>query len=168
MSRAFVDEDSEQGEELPELPQSSNPGYITAQGLASLKEELDRLERVERPPLLDAIEEQHAGATEAEVTLARIEQRINYLNNRIARAIVVDPATAARDRVHFGATVTVRDQNGEESRYHIVGEDETDVEHNKVSCFSPIARALMSKRVGEKGIWRRPIGDLELTILKIE
>jgi transcription elongation GreA/GreB family factor len=168
MSRAFVDEDSEHQEELPEIPQSHNPGYITPQGYARLQEELDRLEHIQRPPLVAEIEEGGAGATQAEIKLARMEQRIKYLHARIGRAIIVDPSSAAPDRVHFGTVVHVRDQQGHELRVHIVGEDETDPDHGKVSCFSPLAKALMSKHVGEKAIWHRPIGDLELTVEKIE
>jgi transcription elongation GreA/GreB family factor len=168
MSRAFVDDDREQGEDLPEIPQSQNPGYITRRGLARLKDELHRLEDVERPPFAAEVEGQHAGATEAEVQLARLDQRIKFLTGRIARAILVDPSTVAEDRVHFGAVVTVRDQQGEETRYHIVGEDEDDPAQGHVTCFSPLAKALLTKKIGEKVVWHRPIGDLELTILKIE
>jgi len=168
MSSAFIDEDSEHLEELPEIPQSKNPGYITPKGLRMLKQELDRLQHEVRPPLAERVEEGEAGAAEAEIELARIEQRIKYLEGRIARAIIVDPLAAAPDRVHFGAAVTVRDTHGEITRYEIVGEDETDPEHDRVSCFSPIARALMTRRVGESTVWRRPIGDLELTIVSIE
>ena len=168
MSRAFVDDDNDLPEELPELPQSDNPGYITPGGLARLKEELDRLENVERPPLDAAVENGGIDAVEAETKRARVEQRIKYLQARIGRAIVVDPADASPDRVHFGAVVTVRDQNGQEMRVHIVGEDETDPERNTVSAFSPLARALMTRKVGETVTWRRPIGDLDLTILAID
>ncbi|MDB5035916.1 MAG: putative transcription elongation factor [Chlorobi bacterium] len=168
MSRAFVNEDNDQPEELPEIPQSPNPGYITAAGLAGLKAELARLETVDRPPLETAIAGGGGEAGQAETELARIRQRVKYLEARIARAIVTDPAAAAPDHVHFGAIVTVRDQSGHQMRVHIVGEDETDPEHNTVSCFSPLARALMTKQVGDIALWRRPIGDLELTVLAIE
>jgi transcription elongation GreA/GreB family factor len=168
MSRAFVDDDNDLPEELPELPQSDNPGYITPGGLARLKAELERLETVERPPLDAAVEAGGADAVEAETRRARIEQRIKYLQARIGRAIVVDPTAAAPDRVHFGAVVTVRDQNGQEMRVHIVGEDETDPARNTVSAFSPLAKALMTKKVGETVTWHRPIGDLDLTVLAIE
>lgn len=168
MSRAFVDDDSEHLEELPELPQSTNPGYITPEGLERLKEELERLESSERAPLTEVIEEGGPGATQAETQLARVEQRIKYLQGRIARAIVVDPAASASDRIHFGSKVAVRDQNGEEMLIQIVGEDETDPEHGRVSCFSPLAKALMMKTVGESATWHRPIGDLQLTVLSIE
>ncbi|MEO5929972.1 MAG: GreA/GreB family elongation factor [Candidatus Kapaibacterium sp.] len=164
MSRAFVNEDSDQPEELPEIPQSSNPGYITSAGLARLKAELHHLETVDRPPL----EAASAAGSPDGGELARIRQRVRYLEARIARAIVTDPTAAAPDHVHFGAIVTVRDQNGNRMRVHIVGEDETDPEHNTVSCFSPLARALMTKQVGDVAIWRRPIGNLELTVLGIE
>ena len=167
MSSAFIDEDSEHLEELPEIPQSENPGYITPKGLAALKGELHELTHVVRPPLLESVEEGEANSTAAEIELARAEQRIKYLEGRIARAIVVDPTLAAPDRVHFGTLVRVRAHDGTEHRYHIVGEDETDPEHDQVSCFSPIAKALMTKKVGEMVMWHRPIGDLELTILSI-
>jgi len=167
MSSAFVDEDSDHIEELPELPQSNNPGYITAGGMARLKAELDALEHEKRPPLLEEMEAGGAGASQAEAKLARVEQRIKYLHARIARAIIVDPSTAAPNHVHFGSIVTVRDHNDREMRVHIVGEDETDPEHNRVSCFSPLAKALMTRSIGDTVTWHRPIGDLDLTILAI-
>lgn len=170
MSRAFVDDDSDHIEELPELPQSDNPGYITPAGMARLNEELRVLEQEKLPPLQEAIEAGGPDTSQAEGELAAIDQRIKYLHARIARAIVVDPsaAEAAPDRVHFGSVVTVRDQNGHEMRVHIVGEDETDPEHGRVSCFSPLAKALLTKQTGETVTWHRPIGDLNLTILNIE
>lgn len=170
MSRAFIDDDSDHIEELPELPQSDNPGYITPAGMARLNEELRVLEQEKLPPLQEKIEEGAADVSQAEGELAAIEQRVKYLHARIARAIVVDPsaAEAAPDRVHFGSVVIVRDQSDHEMRVHIVGEDETDPEHNRVSCFSPLAKALMTRQTGETVTWHRPIGDLELTILRIE
>jgi transcription elongation factor GreB len=168
MSRAFIDEDSEHQEELPEIPQSHNPGYITPGGYRLLQEELERLENVERPPLVEELESGGAGATEAEVQLARLDQRIRYLHARIGRAIVINPADAPSDHVHFGSKVTVRDESDHEMHVHIVGEDETDPDAGRVSCFSPLAKALMSKGVGETAIWHRPLGDLRLTIVSIE
>ncbi len=167
MSSAFVDEDDDHIEQLPELPQSDNPGYITPEGMAQLSAELEKLEQERRPPLLEEIEAGGPGASQAEGELARVEQRVNYLHARIARAIVVDPSEAAPDRVHFGAVVVVRDGNGQEMKFHIVGEDETDPEHGKVSWVSPLAKALMTKEAGDTVTWHRPIGDLELTVLSI-
>lgn len=168
MSRAFIDEDSEHQDELPEIPQSHNPGYITPGGYRLLQEELERLENVERPPLVEEMESGEAGATEAEVTLARLDQRIRYLHARIGRAIVIDPTEASAEHVHFGSIVSVTDDQGHAMRVHIVGEDETDPDAGRVSCFSPLAKALMSKGVGDVAIWHRPIGDARLTITAIE
>ena len=168
MSSAFVDEDSEHIEQLPDLPQSDNPGYITPKGMRQLQQELEMLEQQKRPPLLAEIEAGGPGASQAEGELARVEQRVNYLHARIARAIVVDPPDAAQDRVHFGSVVTVRDAEGHEMKYHIVGEDETDPEHGKVSWVSPLAKALMTRSIGETVTWHRPIGDLDLTVLAID
>jgi transcription elongation factor GreB len=168
MSRAFIDEDSEHQDELPDIPQSHFPGYITPEGFARLQKELDDLRDRELPPLLAELEEGGPSATEAEITIARIEQRVRYLNARLERAIVLDPATSTHDHVHFGAFVTTRDQNGHEMRVQIVGEDETDPDGGKVSWVSPLAKALVNKKIGEKAVWHRPIGDLELEIVKIE
>ena len=168
MSRAFIDEDSEHQDELPDIPQSHFPGYITPEGFARLQKELDDLRDRELPPLQAELESGGPGATEAEITIARIEQRARYLNARLERAIVLDPTTSTHDHVHFGAIVTARDQNGHETRVQIVGEDETDPDAGKVSWVSPLAKALVNKKVGEKGVWHRPIGDLELEIVKIE
>lgn len=168
MSSAFVDEDSDHLEALPDIPQSHFPGYITPSGLERLQDELDRLENVERPPLSETFEAGESGAREAEVELARIDQRLRYLKARIARALIVDPSTTPNDHVHFGSVVSVRDQQGNEMRVRIVGEDETDPEHGEVSWVSPLAKALMKRHVGEKAIWSRPIGNLELTVLSID
>ncbi len=168
MSRAFVDDDADVPEGLPEIPQSPHPGYITPRGLAALESELERLENVERPPRLAQIEAGESNAARAEIELARIDQRINYLRGRIARAIVVHPQSASHERVHFGAVVTARDDKGELMRVTIVGEDETDPGSGRVSWISPIARALMTRTVGETVVWKRPIGDMTLTILSID
>lgn len=168
MSSAFVDEDNNPIEQLPELPQSEHPGYLTPAGMERLQAELDALELEKLPPLLAEIEAGGPGASQAEADRALVEQRVKYLHARIARAIVVDPADAAPDRVHFGCIVMVRDGDGHEMKVHIVGEDETDPEHGKVSWVSPLAKALMTKEVGETVTWHRPIGDLELTILSID
>ncbi|MBC8146272.1 MAG: GreA/GreB family elongation factor [bacterium] len=168
MSRAFVDEDSEHQEELPEIPQSHNPGYITPTGYHLLQRELERIENVERPPLVESLESGGADSVEAEVRLARLDQRIHYLHARIGRAILINPADAPSDHVHFGSIVTVRDPSDHEMVVHIVGEDETDPDAGKVSCFSPLAKALMSKAVGDVALWHRPIGDVELNVINIE
>ncbi len=133
-----------------------------------MKKELDGLRDGELPPLLAEVEEGGPGATEAEISIARIEQRVRYLNARLERAIVLDPASSTHDHVHFGAIITARDQEGNEMRVQIVGEDETDPDGGKVSWVSPLAKALVNMKIGEKGIWHRPIGDLELEIVKIE
>jgi transcription elongation factor GreB len=168
MSRAFVDDDNEQPEGLPEIPQSEHPGYITPAGLAALEAEMERLETAVRPPLVAEKEAGEANAARAEIELARIDQRLNYLRARIARAIVVDPASVSNERVHFGSVVVVRDENGQELTYTIVGEDETDPDRGRVSWVSPLARALMTRSVGETTVWHRPIGDVTLTVVSID
>ena len=168
MSRAFVDEDRSGPEELPEIPQSPHPGYITPDGLAMLRSELQRLTETDRPALIATIERGGTDVAEAEGELARLEQRSRYLQGRIGRAIVIDPKTTTGDHVRFGVHVTVVDQNGERMTIQIVGEDEIDPEHGKVSWVSPLARALINHKSGEAVVWHRPIGDLELRIENVE
>lgn len=97
-----------------------------------------------------------------------IERELRWLQARINDAIPVDAAKQSRERVAFGATVELADQDDHRLRYRIVGEDEADPEHGSISWVSPLARALKGGRVGDSVVWRRPAGDLQVEILGIE
>ncbi|HLJ64188.1 MAG TPA: DUF4169 family protein [Stellaceae bacterium] len=163
MSRAFVSEaELESGAEaLPELPQSSHPNYVTPMGLRLLEERLAEAQ-AHHQRLVDAPD----GPTR-ELRLAHIAREIRYLEARIERAIPVDPAQSPPDEVAFGALVEVVDMKGVKRRFAIVGEDEADAEHGKVSWASPLARALIGAEVGDHVTWHRPAGEIELVIGKI-
>ena len=132
---------------------------MTLRGAELLRAELKRLKSEDRPHVIKAIAEARAHgdlSENAEYHAAReqqgfIEGRINEIEMRLAAAEVIDVAQLARsDRVVFGATVDLEDQdNGSAVSYQIVGEDEADIRAGRISIGSPIARALIAKSVGE-------------------
>ncbi|TAM59586.1 transcription elongation factor GreAB [bacterium] len=143
MSRAFVKE-SEDAPELPAArPESGHPNYVTQRGLEALEERLRAAE---------------ASSNERDTA---------YLRRRIENAIVVDLTRQPRDVVAFGATVTVQGADAARRDYTIVGEDQADPTHGAISWISPLAKALIGARVGDRVLWRRPAGDLPLTIVAI-
>jgi len=167
MSKAFTREETD-GPDIPELPPLASvlpPGaknYITAKGAQSLRDERARLVDTLRPPLAATMDD-----PDAKRQLASLDQRILRLDESLQSAEVVLPPQGDVDTVRFGATVTVRETNGEESTYRIVGVDETDLDRGWVSWLSPIARALMNARVGERVRFKVPSGETELVIAKI-
>jgi transcription elongation factor GreB len=164
MSRAFVNEDdaNTSGEELPERPQSPHPNYVTPAGLAKLQEQLARLQEQRQK-----LQAQSEGIL-AEEHLKPVERDIRYFQERIERAVVIDPASQPRDKVAFGAVVTTVDDDDEERRFAIVGEDEADPAKGKISWVSPLARALVGAAVGDTVVWKRPAGDKNLEITAID
>lgn len=132
---------------------------LTTKGALRLREELENLKSVKRPAVIHAIAEARAHGDlkeNAEYHAAReqqgfIEGRINEIEARLATAEVIDVAQLApSDRVVFGATVDLEDQdNGSAVSYQIVGEDEADIRAGRISIASPIARALIAKNVGD-------------------
>jgi transcription elongation factor GreB len=162
MSRAFVKEPDgdEVADDQPELPQSAHPNYVTPAGLAALEAAC-------------ADWKAQQDATDAEVLankphIARIGREIRYYEERIRRAIIIDRARQPPGEVAFGARVTARDDDGETLIFTIVGEDEADPNHGKVSWVSPLAGALIDAQVGDLVTWRRPAGDRELEIMTID
>jgi transcription elongation GreA/GreB family factor len=162
MSRAFVKEQDSgaPGQDLPERPVSEHPNYVTPAGLAALEREAGELE-AQRLELLARGDDPMAAEE-----LAHIDRDLRYIAARLDGAITVDPADQPADEVAFGAAVTVIGDGGERT-FTIVGEDEADLAVLKVSCVSPLAEALIGARVGDRVTWRRPAGDLELTVKAI-
>lgn len=154
MSKAFTREDDD-APERPRAPVASPlpPGtrnLLTQTGAARLREELDRLE-AGRASLMGA-------------DLDAVEQRIAALRMGLAGAEIVPPPPPPWEQVRFGATVTVRADSGDEERYRIVGVAEADPARDCVSWLSPIARALLQRRVGERVVFRFPSGEQRLEI----
>ncbi len=163
MSRAFVKEqDTPNTDELPDIPISEHPNYVTPHGFAALRERLDRL-LAER----DRVQAGGDSVDKASV-IAALERDLRWLQSRVGSATEIDPAEQPHDRVAFGARATVVTEEGERHAYRIVGEDEADAEHGKVSYVSPLARALLGAKVGDEVSWHRPAGDIAIEVVEID
>ena len=150
---------------------------MTAEGYRVLDDQLKQLKSVERPSVISAISEarEHGDLSEnAEYHAAKerqgwIEGQIAEIEDKLSRAQVIDVSKLSGEQVKFGATVTVVDEDTEEeSLYQIVGELEADVKQGKISIASPIARALISKEVGDVVEVNTPGGVKAYEILKVE
>ncbi|WP_374372044.1 GreA/GreB family elongation factor [Dongia sp.] len=160
MSRAFVKESDDQATELPERPQSPYPNMVTPQGLVLLRQQEAELEAQKKAITAeeDLLDKEQ---------LLVVERDLRYVQDRIAKAVVVDLAAQPRDSVDFGAIVDTIDENDTKHHFQIVGEDEADPSRGKISWVSPFALALKDAKVGDVVIWKRPIGDLELEVSAI-
>jgi len=150
---------------------------MTGEGYRTLDEELKRLKTQERPSVIGAIAEarSHGDLSEnAEYHAAKerqgwIEGRIAEIEDKMARAQVIDVSKLSGGQVKFGATVTVVDEDTEdEARYQIVGEHEADVKSGRLSLTSPLARGMMGKEPGDVVEVSTPSGVKAYEILKIE
>jgi transcription elongation factor GreB len=168
MSKAFTRESDELPEQpiLSRQPVSLTAGaknYLTPDGARRLREELARLVEVERPRLAAAPED-----AEAKRQRLVLDQRIRHLQQVLFSAIVLPRPVPPEDRVRFGATVTVREGSGGEARYRIVGAAEADPGRGWVSWLSPLAKALLNARVGERVRLKLPASEAELEIVGIQ
>ena len=150
---------------------------MTPEGYQRLQEELKHLIRVERPRVVQDIAEarDHGDLSEnAEYDAAKerqgfVEGRIAEINGKMARAQVIDVATIDTDKVVYGATVTVYDDESEgESTYRIVGEDESDIKQGLISISSPVAKALIGHRIGDEVQIKVPSGIRIYEIIDIK
>ncbi|MBS0359791.1 MAG: transcription elongation factor GreA [Proteobacteria bacterium] len=150
---------------------------MTAEGYRALDDELKRLKTVERPAVVGAIAEARAHgdlSENAEYHAAKdrqgwIEGQIAEIEDKMARAQVIDVTKLSGKQVKFGATVTVIDEDTEEqSRYQIVGEHEADVKQGRVSITSPIARSMIGKESGDVVEVNTPGGVKAYEITKVE
>jgi len=150
---------------------------MTIEGAERLKAELHRLRTIERPAVIQAIAEarSHGDLSEnADYDAAKerqgfIEGRIAEVESKLASAQVIDPASIDADgRVVFGATVDLEDaESGDKVTYRIVGDDEADIKHGKISVSSPIARALIGKSEGDTADVQAPGGVRSYEVLAV-
>jgi len=149
--------------------------YITPGGFRRLQEELARLWKVERPPVVATVTWAAGNGDRSENgdyiygkrRLREIDRRIRYLSKTLDRAFVVDNAGKTHQRVHFGATVTFQHETGAEREVTIVGVDELDSDAARVSWRSPLARALLTAHVGDTVTVRAPRGPERLEIVAV-
>ena len=148
---------------------------MLAEGYEKLTADLKAL-RAERPKIVDAIEEARAHgdlSENAEYHAAKerqgqIEAQIAELEDKVSRAQIIDPASLSGDRVVFGATVTVRDDDDKPQRYQIVGQTEADASKGRISYNSPLGRALIGRQVEDEVEVTVPSGDKFFLVNKIE
>jgi transcription elongation factor GreA len=146
------------------------------EGYELISSELQRLKTVERPEVIDAIEEARAHgdlSENAEYHAAKerqgqIEATIADLEDRLSRAVVIDPTTLSGDKVVFGATVTLIDEDDKPVVYQIVGQTEADAKNGRISYNSPLGRALIGRRLGDDVEVTVPSGDRYYAVDKIE
>ena len=149
---------------------------ITPEGLQKLKDELHHLRSSERPRIVQmiAVAREHGDLKEnAEYHSAKERQsftegRINALEDKIARAEVIDPTKLSGDRVAFGATITLTSDGGKETVYQIVGADESDIGAGKLSVTSPVARQLIGKEAGDEITIRTPAGARVYEVISVD
>jgi transcription elongation factor GreB len=175
MSKAFTRESDDDGES-PERPDAPVPArnYISPAGYARLKAELKQLVEVERPEVVRTVSWAAKNGDRSEngdylygkKRLREIDRRVRFLIKRLEAAEVVDAAGRDSDQVFFGATVTLRTR-AEQKTVVIVGVDETDSPRNRISWISPVARALIKAREGDKVVLKTPGGTEELEILEV-
>lgn len=150
MSRAFVKEDDDAVEELPERPVSTAPNLVTAAGLEAIEAELS------------ALNEALSAAGEDRAERARINRDLRYWSARRSTAQLVQPP-ANCESVRFGCSVTIERDDGRTQTFRIVGEDEAAPETGTISHVSPLARALLGKSVGDTA----RVAEHEVEITKI-
>jgi transcription elongation factor GreA len=149
---------------------------MTRAGYEALKEKLRQLKGVERHDVIKAIQEAraHGDITEnAEFEAAKerqafIEGQISELGHKIACAEVIDPSTVKTDQVMFGCTVVLENLSTEEEvRYQLVGPDESDVSHRRISVSSPLGKAMIGKKVGDEIVVQAPGGQRRYELVDI-
>ncbi|MGE0423298.1 MAG: transcription elongation factor GreB [Reyranellaceae bacterium] len=181
MSKAFTKEDDggidDDGADdaAPALP-TGTKNYITPEGFAALRDERERLVRVERPEVVKIVSWAASNGDRSENgdylygkrRLREIDRRLRFLGKRIESAEVVDPGRQTRrDQVFFGATVSYANMRNEGLTVTIVGVDEVDSAKGRVSWVSPVARALLKARVGDTVAVRTPAGVDQIEVLTI-
>ena len=179
MSKAFTRETEPEDEELPDEPQALPSGaknYVTPAGFAALRDELNRLLRIERPQVVETVAWAAGNGDRSENgdyiygkrRLRELDRRIRFLTKRLEHTEVVDPARQQhRDQAFFGATVTYCGRGGGEHTVTIVGIDESDPAAGRISWISPVARALLRAREGDRVELRTPAGTETLEVLEI-
>ena len=159
MSRAFVNEDNAaaQADKPVERQVSGQPNRVTAQGLAQLQAKVAQL--------------QHAYSLESakgdKQRQADLERDLRYFNLRVLSALVVPLATSS-EKVQIGSWVTFANEQEAQQRIQLVGEDQADAAAGLINWGSPLGRALLGAQVGDEVLWKRPVGDQLIDVLRID
>ncbi|HEY2347341.1 MAG TPA: transcription elongation factor GreB [Xanthomonadaceae bacterium] len=157
-------------------PPPHSTAIITRAGYERLQAELDELWKIRRPEVVAALaaaaaegdRSENAEYTYRKKQLGEIDRRVRYLSKRLPSLKVVDAGAGVRDKVYFGAQVAIEDEEGRAGRYRIVGPDETDARSGAISIDSPLARAMLGKRVGDAFEAELPDGKQEFAVRAID
>ena len=162
MSRAFVNEDSAaaQASQPVERQISEQPNYVTASGRAQLQAHVVSLQAQHS-------EQSALGQNADKQRLADIERDQRYFTQRLQSAQVVTPAVST-DKVQIGSWVTFADEQDNQQRVQLVGEDQADATSQLINWASPLGKALLGAEVGDEVSWKRPAGDQVIEVLQIE
>ncbi|SDU81516.1 GreA/GreB family elongation factor [Pseudomonas mucidolens] len=162
MSRAFVNEDSAaaQASQPVERQVSAQPNHLTAHGLGQLQARVAQLQH-------EHAQESTKGEQVDKQRLADLERDLRYFNQRLHSALVVAPATST-EKVQIGSWITFANEQDEQQRIQLVGEDQADAALGLINWGSPLGKALLGAQVGDEVLWKRPIGDQLIEILRIE
>ena len=155
---------------------SGEKNYITPQGLARLQAEYRQLASVERPQTVNAVaaaaangdRSENADYTYGKKRLREIDQRLRFLGQRLSNIEVVDPQKIEADKILFGATVAVEEEDGQTRTWQIVGIDESNTALGKISWKSPVGQALLGKEEGDEVAVHSPQGIRHYTVVGIK
>lgn len=145
-------------------PSEKRSPYITREGAERLQAELTELWKVERPQVTNVVHEAAKNGDRSENgdyiygkrRLREIDSRVRFLSKRLDDLTIVEQIPNDTDKIFFGAWVTIEDEQGNETRYRIVGPDEFDIGESKLSMDSPLAKALLGKRLGDEIMLQKP------------
>lgn len=157
-------------------PSAKGSAYITAAGFKRMKDEVTQLWKIERPQVTQVVHEAAKNGDRSENgdyiygkrRLREIDSRVRFLSKRMEVLTVVDRLPDDHSKVFFGAWVTLEDEDGNEKTYQIVGPDEFDVALQKLSMDSPLAKALLGKRLDDEIVLKKPEGEELFYISAIE
>jgi transcription elongation factor GreB len=167
-----LDEDDDEKEEQPK---PKGPLYMTPTGWRVLKDELEHLGTVERPKVVQGVADAAAEGDRSENAeyiygkrrLRQIDSRMRFLRKIVENAVLVDPAIDRGDKVFFGATVVLENDDGERVTYQLVGQHETNAETGRISYLSPVGAALMRKSVDDEVVIDTPRGRRKVVIVEV-
>jgi transcription elongation factor GreB len=157
-------------------PAARKSPYITAEGELRLREELTHLWKVERPQVTQAVSDAAKNGDRSENgdyiygkrRLREIDRRVRYLSKRLEELKVITTTPTDHNKVYFGAWVTLEDAHGDAKRYRIFGPDEFDVARGFISMDSPLARAVLGKRLDDEVTVHAPSGEQDYVVTTIE
>ncbi len=157
-------------------PRERGSTYITPAGAKALQDELTQLWKVERPQVTDVVHEAAKNGDRSENgdyiygkrRLREIDSRVRFLTKRLDELTIVDRIPDNREKIFFGAYITLADEDDNETTYQIVGPDEFNVKDGKLSMDSPLAKQLLGKNLDDEILLKTPEGEIQYDIVNIE